>query len=129
MSKNPIINALGASAYIVLVVGVMTFTTSPLRNKPDTFLAPVTALSVLTLSVAVMAYLFLPASSDVYRREEKGSIKLVCQNRRYFCYFYFCSFDPSFFRALNRLFTRTITVQKVTVVTCVNNNLVVSSAN
>jgi len=58
MSKNPIINALGASTYIILIVSVMNFVTKPLRNKPDTFLAPVTVLFVLTLSVAVMAYLF-----------------------------------------------------------------------
>lgn len=58
MTKNPIINALSASAYIFLVVSVMTFVTQPLRNKPDTFFAPITVLSVLTLSVSVMAYLF-----------------------------------------------------------------------
>ena len=58
MSKNPIINALSASAYIILVVSVMTFVTQPLRNKPDTFFAPITFLFVLTLSVSVMAYLF-----------------------------------------------------------------------
>jgi hypothetical protein len=58
VSKNPIINALSASAYIILVVTVMTFVTKPLRNKPDTFIAPITVLSVLTLSVTVMAFLF-----------------------------------------------------------------------
>src|SRR6266700_1122599 len=58
MSKNPIINALSASAYIILVVSVMTFVTKPLKNKPDTFFAPITFLSLLTLSVAVMAFLF-----------------------------------------------------------------------
>lgn len=58
MSRNPIINALSASAYIILVVTVMTFVTQPLKNKPDTFLAPITALSVFTLSAAVMAFLF-----------------------------------------------------------------------
>jgi len=58
MSKNPIINAFSALAYIILVVAVMTFVTQPLKNKPDTFLAPITALSVFTLSAAVMAYLF-----------------------------------------------------------------------
>ena len=58
MSKNPIINALSASAYIILVVAVMTWVTQPLKDKPDTFFAPVTMLSVLTLSVAVMAFLF-----------------------------------------------------------------------
>jgi len=58
MSKNPIINALSASAYIILGVTIMTFVTQPLRNKPDTFFAPIVFLSLLTLSVAVMAFLF-----------------------------------------------------------------------
>src|SRR3989338_2185666 len=58
MFKSPLINALGASAYIFLIVSVMTFVTQPLKNKPDTFFAPITALFVLTLSVAVMAFLF-----------------------------------------------------------------------
>ncbi|MBI2464655.1 hypothetical protein HYV64_00800 [Candidatus Shapirobacteria bacterium] len=58
MTKNPLINALSASAYIVLVVSVMTLITQPLKNKPDTFFAPITFLSVLTLSVTVMAFLF-----------------------------------------------------------------------
>lgn len=58
MSKNPIVNALGASAYIVLVVMVMNYVTQPLRNKPDTLFAPIVMLFVLTLSVAIMAFLF-----------------------------------------------------------------------
>jgi len=58
MFKNPIINGLSASAYIIFIVTVMTFVTQPLKNKPDTFFAPITFLSVLTLSVAVMAFLF-----------------------------------------------------------------------
>lgn len=58
MTKNPILNAFGASLYIVLVVSVMTFVTKPLNNKPDTFGAPIILLFVLTLSVVVMAYLF-----------------------------------------------------------------------
>ena len=58
MTKNPIINALSASVYIILGVTVMTFVSKTLRNKPDTFFAPIVFLSLLTLSVAVMAYLF-----------------------------------------------------------------------
>jgi len=58
MTKNPIINALSASVYIIGVVTIMTLVTEPLKNKPDTFFAPITFLSVLTLSVAVMAFLF-----------------------------------------------------------------------
>ncbi len=58
MSKNPFVNAFCASAYIILGVAIMNFVTQPLRNKPDTFFAPVVFLSLLTLSVAVMAFLF-----------------------------------------------------------------------
>lgn len=58
MTKNPLINAFGAAGYIILVVTVMTIVTQPLQDKPDTFFAPITLLFVLTLSVAVMAYLF-----------------------------------------------------------------------
>lgn len=58
MSKNPYLNAITAAAYIFFVVFGMNAITQPLRDKPDTFLAPVTVLFVLTLSVAVMAYVF-----------------------------------------------------------------------
>lgn len=58
MPKNPIINAVAASAYILLGVSIMNVVTQPLKNKPDTFFAPVVFLSLLTLSVAVMSFLF-----------------------------------------------------------------------
>lgn len=58
MNKNPIVNALSASVYIFLVVNVMNFATQSLKNKPDTFFAPIAMLFVLTLSTAVMAFLF-----------------------------------------------------------------------
>lgn len=58
MSKNPIINALSASAYIVLVTSIINLVSQTQKNKPDTFFAPAAFLSLLTLSAAVMAYLF-----------------------------------------------------------------------
>lgn len=58
MTKNPIVNALSASAYIILVVSVMNVLSQNLRNKPDTFGAPIVMLSLLTLSVTVMAFIF-----------------------------------------------------------------------
>jgi len=58
ITKNPLINALCASAYIVFGVTIMTFMAQPLKNKPDTFFTPIVFLSLLTLSVAVMAFLF-----------------------------------------------------------------------
>jgi predicted membrane channel-forming protein YqfA (hemolysin III family) len=80
MSKNPIINALSAAAYIILVVSVMTFVTQPLKNKPDTFFAPITFLSVLTLSVAVMAFLFFYQPLQLFIEEKKKeAVKLFVQ--------------------------------------------------
>lgn len=58
MSKNPILNALGASSYIALVVSLLNFVSQTQSDKPDTAFAPVAFLSLFTLSAAVMAYLF-----------------------------------------------------------------------
>lgn len=71
MSKNPLINALSASVYIILVVSAMTFVTRPLRDKPDTFFAPITVLFVLTLSVAVMAFLFFYQPLMLFLEDKK----------------------------------------------------------
>lgn len=57
MTKNPIINSLGATAYIFLVAAVMFFG-QKFAPKQDTFLAPIAILSLFTLSAAVMAYVF-----------------------------------------------------------------------
>ncbi len=58
MTKNPIINGLGAAAYIGIIVTVMNFIMQTQRNKPDTAFAPLVVLSLLTLSAATMAYIF-----------------------------------------------------------------------
>lgn len=71
MTKNPFINALCASLYIILGVTIMNFVTQPLKNKPDTFFAPVVFLSLLTLSVAVMAFLFFYQSFTLFIEGKK----------------------------------------------------------
>lgn len=58
MSKHPVIYALCASGYIVGVVSIINSISRMQMSKPDTILAPIVALSLLTLSVTVMAYLF-----------------------------------------------------------------------
>lgn len=58
MTKNPFLNALSASGYIALVVSLITFLSQTQKNKPDTFLEPILFLSLLTLSVTVMGFLF-----------------------------------------------------------------------
>lgn len=59
MTKNPFLNAVSASAYIVLVVTIMNYLTQTMSNRPDTFGGPLLVISMFTLSAAVMAYLFL----------------------------------------------------------------------
>lgn len=77
MTKNPIINAFSASAYIFLVVSTMTIITRPLKNRPDTFFAPITVLFVLTLSVAVMAFLFFYQPLMLFiDGKKKGAVNL-----------------------------------------------------
>jgi len=58
MSKNPLVNALVASAYITALVSVVFNApkTTPFEN---TIMAPIIFLSVFVLSAAVMGFLFV----------------------------------------------------------------------
>jgi len=58
MTKNPLLNALAALAYIILVAAIIS-SLSKYAPKEDGFLAPVAALSMFTLSAAVMGYIFV----------------------------------------------------------------------
>ena len=58
MSRNPIINALSASGYILLIAVIINLVSQTQKNKPDTFFAPVAFMSLLTFSVSVMAFIF-----------------------------------------------------------------------
>ena len=85
MTKNPFLNALSASGYIVAVVSVMTFLSQTQKNKPDTFLAPILALSLLTLSVAVMAYVFFYQPLQLFLEgKKKRAIDLFLQTTAVF---------------------------------------------
>jgi hypothetical protein len=57
MTKNPLYNALAALVYIIAIVLGMTYI-STIQTKMDDFLMPIIMLSLLVLSVAVMAYIF-----------------------------------------------------------------------
>ncbi len=80
MTKNPFINAFSASAYIFLVALLANTISNTQRNKPDTFFAPVVVLSLLTLSVTVMAYLFFyqPLQLFISGKKDEG-LKLFIQ--------------------------------------------------
>jgi hypothetical protein len=57
MTKNPIYNALAAFGYIVLIVFGM-YNISNIDDVINEFIMTAIMLSLLTLSVAVMAYIF-----------------------------------------------------------------------
>ena len=58
MSKSPLINALGAMAYITVIVSVLYY--GPGKSFAiDGIIAPVVFLSLFVLSVATMGYFFL----------------------------------------------------------------------
>lgn len=65
MTKNPLLNALAALAYIVAVAAVMFY--GGKRGSPDnSFMVPVALISLFTLSAAVMGYLFCFKPAQLY---------------------------------------------------------------
>lgn len=58
MNKHPFFNALSATAYITLIASAMFY--APEMNIPENIvIIPIGMLSLLVLSVALMAYFFL----------------------------------------------------------------------
>jgi len=57
--KKPFLSALGASLYIVIIVGVINAVTSALHGGGESILIPMVMLSLFVLSAAVMGFLFL----------------------------------------------------------------------
>ena len=58
MTKNPFLNALCASLYIMAVATLM-YNAKTVFGPKDTFLTPIAVLSLFTLSAASMGYIFL----------------------------------------------------------------------
>ena len=80
MTKNPILNALAASAYIIFVGLFMSWGTSIVPKGPDTFMAPVAVMSLFTLSAAVMGYLFCYQPVQLYfDGKKKEAVNLFLQ--------------------------------------------------
>jgi len=67
--KNPFINSILAEAYIVFIVWIMHFFAKP--NTPDTFYDSIAALSIFTLSAAIMGFLFLGEPLQLYLNGQK----------------------------------------------------------
>lgn len=79
MTKNPIVNAVSAFLYIVVLALVMSWGTKNMQ-RPDTYLAPMVALSVFTLSAAFMGYAICLKPLTLYLDgKKKAAIKLFLQ--------------------------------------------------
>ncbi len=80
MKITPLRNALLAIGYIVFVVLLLsTFVDNPVEHRAP-LLVPITMLSLLTLSVAVMGYLFVYQPLCMYiDGEKKAGAKLFLQ--------------------------------------------------
>jgi len=57
VTKNPFLNAIGAILYIAVVASVMFYGTK-ISGPVDSIIGPIAAISLFTLSAAVMAYVF-----------------------------------------------------------------------
>ncbi|KKQ74340.1 MAG: hypothetical protein US96_C0034G0001, partial [Candidatus Woesebacteria bacterium GW2011_GWB1_38_5b] len=66
MTKNPIINAGAGVLYIVVVASVMYYGTQFSGTNDNSVLAPIAALSLFSLSAAVMGYIFLFQPLQLY---------------------------------------------------------------
>jgi hypothetical protein len=79
MSKNPVINGLSASVYIMLVALVMYFGTK-IMPRTNSFMAPVAIISLFTLSAAVMGYIFGYQPAQLYfDNKKKQAVRLFLQ--------------------------------------------------
>lgn len=68
--KNPYLNSIYAEIYIIIVALIINNIGQP--DTPDTFFTPIAALSLFVLSAAVMGYLFLGRSLQMYLDGQKS---------------------------------------------------------
>jgi hypothetical protein len=79
MSKNPILNALAAAAYIVLVGSGLYFTAGH-DNEVMPFFGPIAFISLFTFSAAMMGYCLLLQPIRMYIDGDKSrAVKLLGQ--------------------------------------------------
>lgn len=72
MTKNPLYNALAASAYIVLLVFLMNFESKiQISENIASFIMPIIMLSLFTLSAAMMGYIFCYQPLRLFLEGEK----------------------------------------------------------
>lgn len=73
MTKNPFVNAFAATAYIVVIASVMFYGTQ-ITGPVHSIIGPIAAVSLFTLSAAVMGYFFLyePAQMFLDGKKKQG---------------------------------------------------------
>ena len=94
MNKHPLYNAGAAFLYIVAVVSFIRMVGILAGDKPDnTFLAPIGALSLLVLSVSMMAYVFFSTPLTLLLKgEDKAGIRYLLHTVGYFALFVIAAF-------------------------------------
>lgn len=79
MTKNPVINALAAIAYITLVALAM-YWGSTVKMGGNEILAPIVILAMFTLSAAMMGYIFLYQPGQMFLDNKRAEgVKLFLQ--------------------------------------------------
>ncbi len=80
MTKNPILNALSALAYIIVVAFTMIRITEQTVLPQKTIFIPIFVLSLLTLSASIMGYIFLSQPLQMYLDgKKKQAVQLFVQ--------------------------------------------------
>lgn len=81
MTKNPVLNALAAAIYIIFIATIMFYGTKNLGPGPDSsVIAPIAAISLFTLSAAVMGYIFYLQPLQLYLDgKKKEAVNLFLQ--------------------------------------------------
>jgi hypothetical protein len=80
MTKNPVINAFAAAAYIGGIVSLLSLFVDSKVEQTIPLLIPMVMISLFTLSAAVMGLIFFYEPFRMYFADEKeAAIKLVVQ--------------------------------------------------
>ena len=70
MTRNPLLNALGALLYIIVVSVVMFYGSS--QVKGTSVIGPIAVLSLFTLSAAVMGYVFCYQPLQLFLKKKEA---------------------------------------------------------
>jgi len=99
MTNKPLLNALIATLYIVTVVLLLTYVPkiTGANEKQDNILAPIAMLSLLVVSVAMMAYIFFFQPIQMYLDGDKrGAVSLFTKTLLFFAIITLVVFTAAF---------------------------------